>query len=71
MVVGATIVIGLLDNIQASVQAMAKRAATDQWFKNYFLNERNATDSGKNKNTNIFRSESGRILKLVTKMPKQ
>ena len=29
MVVEATIVIGLLDNIQASVQAMAKREATN------------------------------------------
>ena len=29
MVVGAVIVIGLLDNVQASVQTMAKRAVTN------------------------------------------
>ena len=70
MVVGAVVVIGLLDNILANVQNIAARAVTDRYSKIIFKMKEMQQISGKI-NTNIIQSRSGKFLKLVAKMPKK
>ena len=53
MVVVAIKVIGLLDNVQASIQTMATIAVTDQRFKNYLKMKGMQQIEGEI-NTNIF-----------------